>query len=292
MLSSTVEDIDRLRFPLLVSPKLDGIRCCIVDGEAVTRNLKAVPNAHVRATLKGLPPFDGELIGGDPTAPDVWNKTSSAVMSRDGTPAFTFYVFDMTTSPSVPFEQRLDWVRNRAKKYAPHVVALPHNAVNSIEELMQYEAAFNREGYEGAMLRKPDGYYKYGRATWNERLLMKMKRFEDYEAKVVAVTERMHNANTATVNALGLTERSSHKGNLVGTGALGALVCELVDAKGAVEFEIGTGFTEAQRKELWDGKLLGKSVGKIAKFKCQGFTPDGKPRFPVFLGFRDKRDMS
>jgi hypothetical protein len=46
------------------------------------------------------------------------------------------------------------------------------------------------------------------------------------------------------------------------------------------------------RVDLWKAHHLGRLQGKVVKFKYQGFTPDGSPRFPVFLGFRDQRDMS
>ena len=67
-------------------------------------------------------------------------------------------------------------------------------------------------------------------------------------------------------------------------GRLVALVCEFARA----EFNIGTGFSAAMRSELWGAK--GRLFGKLARFKYQGLGPDGRPRFPVFLGFRDAMD--
>jgi DNA ligase-1 len=61
------------------------------------------------------------------------------------------------------------------------------------------------------------------------------------------------------------------------------------DLKTGVEFDIGTGFTESQRQLLWaQGDNL---MGKIVKYKSQPTGVKDKPRFPVFLGFRDKVDM-
>ena len=62
------------------------------------------------------------------------------------------------------------------------------------------------------------------------------------------------------------------------------------DLTTGVEFEIGTGYTAKQRAEFWTSQ----PVGKIVKYKFQpaGAKDEGKPRFPVFLGFRDKADMS
>lgn len=56
--------IEKLKYPVLVSPKIDGIRCLNVDGQALTRSLKPQPNRTIRA-LASNPAFvglDGELV--------------------------------------------------------------------------------------------------------------------------------------------------------------------------------------------------------------------------------------
>ena len=137
------------------------------------------------------------------------------------------------------------------------------------------------------MLRHPDGPYKHGRSTAKEGWLLKVKRFEDSEARIIGFSELMHNANEAKRNELGHLERSSHKANKVGKQMLGALTVQ--DLKTKVEFDIGTGFTEDQRRLLWaTGDNL---LGKVVKYKSQPTGVKEKPRFPVFLGFRDKVDM-
>ena len=79
--------------------------------------------------------------------------------------------------------------------------------------------------------------------------LLKVKRFEDGEAGILAVEEQMHNGNEATTNELGRTQRSSHKENKVPMGTLGALVCK--DVETGIQFNIGTGFTDEVRQQLW-----------------------------------------
>jgi DNA ligase-1 len=56
-----------------------------------------------------------------------------------------------------------------------------------------------------------------------------------------------------------------------------------------VEFDLGTGFTSGQRRDLWVGR--GKLKGKLVKYKFQPTGVKDKPRFPVFIGFRDARDL-
>lgn len=88
----------KISFPMLASPKLDGIRCTVWGGEAFSRSLKPIPNAFVTETIRAaaLPyVLDGELVVGPAQAKDVYRRTVSGVMSRDGEPDFTFWVFDI-----------------------------------------------------------------------------------------------------------------------------------------------------------------------------------------------------
>ncbi len=84
MLADKVTDISALRFPVLASKKLDGVRCLVQDGVLVSRTLKPIPNKFVQAKFKGLPEgTDGELIVGDPRDPEAYRRTVSVVMSDD-----------------------------------------------------------------------------------------------------------------------------------------------------------------------------------------------------------------
>ena len=62
------------------------------------------------------------------------------------------------------------------------------------------------------------------------------------------------------------------------------------DIHTGVEFSIGSGFTEEQRREIWNKQV--ELIGSIVKYKYFEVGVKDKPRFPIFLGFRDKRDIS
>lgn len=276
-----------LQLPALLSPKLDGIRCLIIDGIACGRSLKPLPNKHVQQ-LFGHQEFnglDGELIVGEPVGQDVFQRTSSGVMSIEGTPLATFHVFDDFIETG-GFQRRLYTAHRRVHK-KPGFVAVPHAKVAHEEDVLAWEEQYLAMGYEGVMLRHPDGPYKHGRSTAKEGWLLKVKRFEDSEAQVIGVTELMHNANEAKRNELGHLERSSHKAGKVGKKMLGAMTVK--DLKTGIEFDIGTGFTADQRQVLWAARQ--NLLGKIVKYKSQPTGVKEKPRFPVFLGFRNKVDM-
>jgi len=301
-------DLSTLTFPLLVSPKLDGIRCIIRDGKALSRKLLPIPNRFVQAQLAGLPPgLDGELML---DLPGNFNQVQSAIMSVEGEPDFTYCVFDrdltdaailgaQLTMDDIDYSFRLNYVREWHSSLGgcPRVEIVPHALLSSLEELMEHEQLFVSQGFEGLMIRSLRGPYKYGRSTEREGHLLKLKRFEDAEATVIGVEELMHNDNEATTDELGRTKRSSAKEGKRPAGVLGALICQRDDG---VKFNIGAGFTAAQRAELWAKRqdIFGwfyspsKFQRHVAKFKFQPdpSAPNGAPRFPVFLGFRSEID--
>lgn len=296
MLAATVDNVQALQFPLFASPKLDGVRAVFKDGKLISRSLKDIPNRHTQSIFKavnklagGLEGFDGELIAGSPTAPDVFRTTSSAVMTIAEAPDVKFFVFDEVPNGKDPgFEFRASAMARRLQKLkSDRVVLVPQVKVLSAEDLLTLEAKWLEQGFEGVMLRRLDGLYKHGRSTAKEGHLMKVKQFLDSEAEIIGFKQLMHNENEAKRNALGHLERSSHKAGKVGAGVLGAFVVR--DVKTGVEFDIGTGFDAADRKKFWHARK--PLVGQLVKYK---YFPGGvkdKPRFPVFLGFRDLADL-
>lgn len=290
MLAGKVEDMAKIKYPVYCTPKLDGIRCLKVDGKAVSRNFKPIPNTHIREFIEENFPdgVDGEIMIDGAS----FQRITSAVMSEDGEPEFIYCVFDYVNSLSDDYIKRMTQLGNlssallRVKGGMKNYKSLQPVRVNNEEELLTYEQFCLSQGYEGIMLRSPDGPYKCGRSTEKEGYLLKLKRFEDAEAWVTGFEERMHNANEQKRDAFGHAERSSHKANMVPTGMLGALV---VDKGDGVVFKIGTGFTEEQRKEIWNNRH--KYMSKLVKFKSQPTGVKEAPRFPVFLGWRHENDL-
>lgn len=270
------DDLETLRYPLLLSPKLDGIRCIIWGGQALSRNLKPIPNGFVQRELAGLPDgLDGELMvaGG-------FNDVQSAIMSRDGEPDFTFHVFDCALA-SATFERRFNAACLCMRP--PRVQIVSHEWVLDPAGVQMREEHYVGLGYEGVMLRDPQGPYKFGRSTTKEGWLLKLKRFEDAEAEVVGAVERMHNENELEQDALGHAKRSHAKSGMVPAGDLGALVCK--SPLFTETFEIGSGFTAQDRIDLWKLAQEG-NVWPPVCFKYQPHGTKDRPRCPVFKGFR------
>lgn len=265
--ASTIPALADIKYPVYASPKLDGIRCLVINGEAVSRNLKPIPNDYVRKTLAGLPPLDGELIiNGD------FNAVQSAIMSKHGEPDFTYQVFDRTDMPFRGFGYRT--ARTAGMVYElmhPLVTAVDQVLCSNEEDLAYWYETWLAAGYEGAIVRSIDGRYKFGRSTLKEGIMLKLKPFDDAEAKIVGYAELMHN-NDTSCNKIE---------NLVGGNTLGSLITQF---KGQT-VHIGSGFDAQTRARLW--AIRDDLVGQLVTFKYQGVSRFGVPRFPIFKSIRE-----
>ena len=294
MLAGKLDGIDNAKFPLLATPKLDGIRCLMIDGNCLSRKFKAIPNNHVRdllekelANICQIGDLDGELM----VTGTGFNGVQSGIMSEDGIPNFEYWVFDFVTDTAKPYHERMTALGALAlPKFCKKVLPV---VVNNKEELSQLEVNWLAQGFEGVMVRSLNSPYKNGRSTAKEHYLLKLKQFEDSEAKIVGFEEQLHNNNIAEEDELGHTKRSKHQENMIPANTLGKFIVEEVGDtpwKGK-QFAIGTGegLTAELRKEIWINR--DKYLGKLITYKFQPFGIKDLPRLPIWKGFRDDGDI-
>lgn len=270
-----VENVDELRLPLWAQDKEDGIRCTVTESPrtgnrlVASRTFKPIQNIFIRESIhrSTLPlGVDGELVVGN-----NFQDTASAVMSAIGMPNFCYRVFDYYGGGlALPYSERyrklteiVNCMRYPWLELMTNTICLTHAAVNA-----RLADALAR-GKEGIMLRAPDGYYKSGKATLKSQWLLKLKPFIDAEAQVVGFVELEHENNPS--------RRS---------GTLGALKCR---TKNDVEFSIGTGFSEAERQQIWDNRE--NYIRRYVTFKYQNHGVKVAPRAPVFLRWKQDHNV-
>lgn len=274
-----IDDLSELhgKYPLLATPKIDGVRVLIYRGKVYSRTGKLIPNDYVQQRFGHLQGVDGELVVGDPYGPDVFRRTVSGVMAQYGEPDVKLYAFDLHNRPDMTFEQRYTELMCSAD--ADLIDVLLQLPARSEHDVTALEESFLRDGYEGIMLRTRQAAYKYGRSTLREAGLIKLKRFRTSEAIVIGVIQKMVNQNEAKPDELGFMKRSSHKSGLVPVSAVGAL--SVRDLTTGLEFEIGSGLNDSLRGLFWRQP----PVGKIITYKYFP-TKNMLPRFPVFINVR------
>lgn len=279
--------------PLFMSPKLDGIRCGVREGVAYGgRSGKPIKNKYIQSMLgtgnyNGL---DGELIVGEPSGENVYKNTYSGVSSIEGSPLFTYWLFDQFMTPNESYLERY-----KSLYTFGCARVLPQVMVSTWEDVLDFEEDLLAQGFEGGMLRRPGAPYKFGRATPKSLDLTKLKREEDVDVKIDSCYEAFENQNEATTNALGHTERSTHKENLVGKNTLGGF---WVMYNGELTKCAPGKLDHKERQEIWDRWVANPDSvrGEYLKMRHFPYGADKKPRFPraqefITLGFRDKVDM-
>lgn len=238
-----------------MSEKLDGVRAWW-DGDKFVSRLGNVYHAPdwFKAELPQIC-LDGELFVGRKRFQETISAVRKLVPTDSEWQNVTFMVFDAPEAGG-DFESRLAYLEQEYAHGVPKTGEKPiWKLVEEIkckgrEHLAEHLAALESLGAEGVMLRKPGSMYEEGRS----RTCLKVKTFRDDEAIVVGYT----------------AGRGKH------TGRVGALMCKW----GEVEFEVGTGLSDEERKNP-------PKIGAKITFSYQELTDGGVPRFPSYVGERD-----
>lgn len=231
-----------------LSEKLDGVRAYWDGKQFLSRlgNRFYPPDFFV----EGFPdhPLDGELFGGR----KLFQRTVGIVKRQDQSPLWkelSFVVFDAPAHPG-PFEARMAHLQQAIGPHMPYARVHAHYRCEGLSHLKSELEKVEALGGEGLMARKPASLYEAGRSS----TLLKIKSFKDAEARVVD-------------HAAGAGKNK---------GRLGALVVELADG---TRFNVGTGFTDAERDDP-------PPLGSIITFRYQELSEGGVPRFPSYVGVR------
>ena len=163
MLASQIDDLSSVKYPVYASYKLDGIRAIIHQGVAYSRSLKPIPNKRIqewamqnKESLEGL---DGEFIVGEPNTEEVFRETTSFVMSHDKVGEFSFYVFDILPEyPEQPYNARKGTLEGLS--LPENTKVLQQTLIASKDDLEAFRSNAVEQGYEGAMIKAPEGKYK------------------------------------------------------------------------------------------------------------------------------------
>lgn len=271
----TAQMLPTLSYPLVASPKYDGIRALSISQQPISRHAKLLPNLDLQYAFKHMPPLDGEVL-----VPGDFNKVQSAVMSRDTCIAdkFNYFVFDTTEAEwhQKRFDARMLRVEELAKDAPPQVHIAPMRiCVNAEEVIAFYEEVLAYDhpwDYDGLILRSLSAPYKYGRSTLKQQWMLKMKPWQDSEGIIVGFEELMHNLDTSC----------KRKENMVPGGMLGKFVIQW----NGKTFSVGGGknLTVERRIHYWNNRP--QYLGKRLTFKYLGLSEYDIPRHPNYKGIR------
>jgi DNA ligase-1 len=298
---------DKLVFPLVGQPKVDGVRALNLTGKLTGRSLKQFKNRYLTTQLShsSLIGFDGELAAELETHPALCRITSSATGTIEGQPYVIWWLFDYVTvaSRGLPYMQRMEMLKLAVDAVPlglkPHLRIIPSRLIHSLEELEAFDTENLLAGYEGTVVCGPDAIHKDGRAG-KKLFKWRIKRFVDFEFAVDEIIEGEENQNEAQTNELGHTFRSSHQDNMVANGMVGAMLGRTLNVvkdgdtvlfQAGEKVRVGAGcLTHDQRRYYFRNQAEFKALTHKAKFFPKGIKD--KPRFPTWQSFRTAEDIS
>lgn len=262
---SFADHAHKIKFPVYVQPKLDGIRCMALlrDGKCTlwTRTRKPITSVpHIVDEIERSFPgqtvlLDGELYNHELKAD--FERLVSLIRQETPHPdckLIQYHVYDVP-DVSLTWCERLDVLEAYFQKPFEYL-RLVETAEIDEPDVLEYLIAYRRLGYEGAILRNLDGMYVNKRSYD----LQKVKEFDDAEFPVIGINEG--------------------RGKLL--GHVGAFVCR---AQNGEEFEAKMSGSLDRLRDYWNDHSLWQ--GKIMTVQYQGLTTRGVPRFPVGVSFRD-----
>lgn len=308
-LLATNYDESKLVFPLGAQPKIDGVRGLTTEGHLTGRSLKKHKNKYTTA-FYSIPEYahlDGEIAAQEETHPDLCRLTSSALSTIKGEPFTYWHVFDCLRKEVVaaPYVERHKYLvqliaYEQSMSRCTNAKVVPMAICETLGDLLRLDEQWLEIGYEGTIIRGLNAPHKEGRSTVNQGQLLRIKRFIEAEALVLAIEEGNANENEAQTNELGRTFRTSHQENKVPNGHVGNMQCRVladVEWDGSVVIKADQIITvspgnmdHSMRKHYFDNPS--ELVSHVIKFK---FFPKGikdKPRFPTYVCHRSAEDMS
>lgn len=301
-------NLDEISYPLLASTKLDGYRCIFYKGEILTRSLKQVQNKQLREKFEELRKYtednnlilDGEIYSHELTFQEL-NKffmsedlESERSIKRYGKVLtipehVKFYAFDCIIDGDfeLPFIERCMNIIPIAKHFEKIMFYVDQIQINSKEKIENIFEKVLEQGYEGLILKDPNGRYKCGRGTIKEGLIYKIKPFLSFDAKIIGVGQ-------STV----VDPNAEKKVNELGRSVTSKKKCHRVLIERACEFHVlyegklvkpVLAMTNEEKDEVWKNRE--SYIGKTIEYKGMLVGAKDVPRHPVLVRFREDKDQ-
>ena len=256
------------------SKKYDGIRCFIFIDE--NSNIKFESRTgkpfkyfeHIADKIKHLSNviLDGELYSNTVEFEKICSLVNSEEYDKETDTDIQFFIYDFIDLNSTDdvFEKRLEKLNKEFLKFADKI-QYPIQPVSQIKiksekDLKEFHDKWVAEGYEGLMLKDPNGLYEFGKRSNN---LLKYKEMHSDEFKIKDIFIAENDPERVQIELY-------------------------VDPFNSQEtFKIGT--LKGNKEENYSNYYLNKNnlIGKWLTINYQTLTSYGIPLFPVGIAIRE-----
>lgn len=281
--------IDQLDWPnVIAQTKMDGMRVIVsIDDQSNvryrTRNGKEfeLPPEynHYFSRFPGVV-FDGEMLiasedgyADRKTGNGLLNSIRQGKASEENANRVRFVFWDyinfqdyMSGHSMITYEKRYEMLSQINDVHKTHIWDIVKTEyVKTYEEAKAFYDKQRKDGQEGAILKDLNSAWDAKRVKYQ----IKMKAEETLDLKVVADIE----------------------GTGKYQGMLGAIICE--DASGKLKVNIGSGFTDDDRKNFWETSIVGKIVEVKYNEIITNQSDDTLSLFlPIFVDVREDKNKA
>jgi hypothetical protein len=292
MLCSQFEQklVDKVQFPALVQTKMDGMRFnAIVRDRKVeyrSRNGKEIQLlGNLDADFIALAGdvdcvFDGELLVVDGSGVVLDRQTGNGILNKANKGTISVneasmvratvwdvipYMYFVDGHCPVNYGKRWGSLCTLMDTHQPKKVSLVDSwEVDTYDEAKTLFEGLLAQGQEGIILKDKSGVWEDKRAKHQ----IKFKGEMECDLKIVAVEE----------------------GTGKYAGMLGAIICESAD--GVVKVNVGSGFNDAHRTQLWKENLIDKIVAVKYNMRIKNKAGEESLFLPIFVEIRDDKDVA
>lgn len=262
------------KYPVGISPKLDGVRCLAFlednEDEVILQSRTGKEfkfKEHIRDILYEILEEDIVLDGELYTHGLSFSNIIRLVMPKKNKPRdeerLHYYIFDCFGDgiKDYTYEERVDYLmelkKKLTKKELEYIKFVDYEIAETEDDVIDLHDKYAGKRYEGVMVRILDSVYQNKRSS----SLMKYKNFKDDEFEVVDFEE--------------------------GTGKDKGAIIFIVQYDEKRTFKVRPSETLTKRKQMY--KKGSSYIGKMytVRYQPDPISDDNLPRFPVGVAFRD-----
>lgn len=268
-------DITKVKYPAYIQPKLDGYRCVYREGAMWSRAGKPFGNKNLALHFKKLFQTSEYVLDGELYCHGTSFNSLQKILNTEEAPlpvTLKYVVYDCVHLTQWDYQHSKKEYQNRLVDLRhivngvigehSKVIDIANDKVNSAAEAVDKYKEYLKNGYEGAMLKAPDGLYRWKRTTVKSGEMLKVKPFKSIDLPIESI----------------------YAGEGKFEGMAGGVDCTF----NGVTVSIGSGFDVDTRKKM--AAAPHDYLGKTIEIKYFEETEDGSLRFPTFVRFREEKD--
>ncbi len=299
-------DLDKLKYPVYISKKLEGVRAEFTPTGLLTRPLKKFGNNNI-LSLRFQKVLDfcatnNVIIEGEFYLHGIEFSNISGCVRGRGNPLaakLQLHIFD-TYQPDYPnktFSERYSYMQSIAEvfKSEDFIIVCEQKVISNKQEAEEFYFSAIDEGYEGVCFKGMDSSYKKGRSTKTKGEFSRIKPLDTFDGKVIEIVERLENLCESEYNELGKLSKRQDKDMKAHTGLAAVAVVECKDFPRPVRVSLTRGIMDYEdtskspsRHSIWHEEQ--NYIGRHLKFVATVVPGMELPRSPRFDEWRTDLD--